>query len=93
MYGHTHLDYSLYDNVWDLWNEKDGEELRQEVARARVFIGQLFAEIHDLEVQITLLKGNRLHLSNLIGAAIKKYKADGNIEDFIEELRFLERTA
>lgn len=93
MYGHTHLDYSLYDSVWDLWDEKDGENLKQEVARARHFIEQMFAEIHELKVQISLMKGNRIIIGDLILDAVKKYEETGNIEELLSELRMLGRSA
>ena len=82
-----HLQYSLYDNRDDLWYEKDYSKIKQEALRQRHEIEHLGYEIHRLNLRIGLMEFNRIIFADLINAAVKKYKADGNAEELIAELR------
>lgn len=82
-----HMQYSLYDNRDDLWHENDYAKVKQEAMRQRHYIEHLGNEIHRLNLRIGLLEGNRIIFGDLIKAAVKKYKADGNADELIAELR------
>lgn len=86
MLNTIHLNYSLYDNSYDFYDETDIAEIKREAIRQRHFIEQQDYEIHRLQTENTFLRMNALNWEGLMWKLVKDFKAGKQSkEDFLAE--------